>query len=149
MSLVRRIARPLLASVFISEGIDTLQHPEARVAQAAPAVAKVSQPLNLTVDVKTAVQVNGAIMAASGLLLAAGKVPRLAATTLSVSLIATTVVGHPFWRYKDPEERRTQRKAFSRNLVYLGGLLHAAADTGGKPSLGWRRQQRKEARSAE
>src|SRR5690625_1239088 len=147
MSLVRRIARPLLASIFISEGIDTLRHPEARVVQAAPAVEKVSRPLGMTVDAKTAVQVNGAIMAAGGLLLAAGKVPRLAATSLGASLVATTDVVYPCGSYKDPDERRTLRNAFSLNLVFLGGLLRAAADTSGKPSLAWRRQHRKEVRA--
>lgn len=147
MSLVRRIARPLLASIFITEGIDTLRHPETRVAQAAPAVEKVSQPLGVTINAKTAVRVNGAVMAVGGLMLAAGKMPRVAATTLSTSLLATTIVGHPFWTYKDPEERRTHRKAFSRNLVFLGGLLHAAVDKDGKPSLSWRRQHRKEVRA--
>lgn len=147
MSLVRRIARPLLASMFISEGIDTLRHPDARTYQAQRATEKLSKSLGVAVDTKTAVRANGAVMAVGGLLLAIGKTPRTAATALSASLVVTTVVGHPFWQYKDPEERRTHRKSFTRNLVFLGGLLHAAVDTDGKPSLAWRRQHRKEVRA--
>jgi|SRR5690625_2218276 len=147
MSLVRRIARPLLASIFISEGIDTLRNPDVRVPHAEGAVEKLAQPLKINVDPKTAVRANGAVMAVGGAMLAIGKAPRLAATALSASLVATTIVGHPFWSMKDPEERRTHRKAFTRNLVFLGGLLHAAVDTDGKPSLSWRRQHRKEIRA--
>lgn len=150
MSLVRRIARPLLASIFITEGIDTLRHPDMRVARAEPALEKVEQmaePLGVSIDAQTAVRINGAVMTVAGGLLAMGKVPRAAATVLSVSLAATTVVGHPFWAFKDAENRRTHRKAFARNLVFLGGLLHAAVDTDGKPSLAWRRQHRKEVRA--
>src|SRR5690625_4990999 len=120
MSLVRRIARPLLASIFITEGIDTLRHPETRVVQAAPAVEKVSQPLGVTINAKTAVRVNGAVMAVGGLMLAAGKMPRVAATTLSTSRLATTMVGHPFWRRRDPEDRAALGKGFRRILVFLG-----------------------------
>ncbi|CCH74232.1 exported hypothetical protein [Nostocoides australiense Ben110] len=35
MSLVRRIARPLLATIFITGGLDALRHPSSK-AQAAP-----------------------------------------------------------------------------------------------------------------
>src|SRR5690625_7059800 len=82
MSLVRRIARPLLASIFITEGIDTLRHPDMRVARAEPALEKVEQmaePLGVSVDAKTAVRINGAVMTVAGGLLAMGKVPRAAA----------------------------------------------------------------------
>lgn len=149
MSFVRRVARPLLASIFITEGIDTLRHPDLRVPQAKNALDKCAEPLGVKVDPKTAVRINGTVMAVGGSMLAIGRFPRIAATALSASLIVNTVVGHPFWAKKDPEERRTHRKAFTRNLVFLGGLLHAAVDTNGNPSLAWRRQHRKEVRASQ
>jgi len=146
MSLVRRIARPLLASIFISEGIKTLRNPQERASQVEDAAEQAAK-LGVKIDPKTAAVANGAVMTVGGLLLATGKFPRLAATVLSGSLIATTIVGHPFWSAKNPVERSAHRKAFTRNMVFLGGLLHAAADTDGKPSLAWRRQHRKEVRA--
>lgn len=148
MSLVRRIARPLLASIFISEGVDTLRRPQLREAVAREAIEKYVEPLGASVSPKLAVRTNGAVMAVGGLLLASGKAPRMAATALSASLVINTVAGHPFWSFKDPEERRTHRKAFTRNLVFLGGLLHAAVDTQGKPSRAWLRAHRKEVRAS-
>src|SRR5690625_7832674 len=108
MSLVRRIARPLLASIFITEGIDTLRHPDMRVARAEPALEKVEQmaePLGVSIDAQTAVRINGAVMTVAGGLLSMGKVPRAAATVLSVSLAATTVVGHPSWAFRAVDRR--------------------------------------------
>ena len=46
--IVRALARPLLAAVFVTEGLDTLRHPESRVAKAEPVidlVAKSAQPV--------------------------------------------------------------------------------------------------------
>lgn len=145
MSL-RRIARPLLASIFINEGIDTLRNPQARIESAEPALEKITEPLNIPIDATTAVRVNGTVMTVAGLALATGKTPRIAASILSASLVATTVVGHPFWSMRDKEERVVHRKAFTRNLVFLGGLLHAAVDTNGKPSRKWRKEQARKER---
>src|SRR5690625_6951747 len=112
MSLVRRIARPLLASIFITEGIDTLRHPETRVVQAAPAVEKVSQPLGVTINAKTAVRVNGAVMVVGGRFLPPGKLRGDAATPLTSSRLPRPFVGHPFWRNKTPNKRAPNSKAF-------------------------------------
>ena len=43
--LVRRIARPLLASSFIVGGIDTLRNPQSRVPGARPVVEKVTETI--------------------------------------------------------------------------------------------------------
>ncbi|BCB85977.1 hypothetical protein Psuf_032900 [Phytohabitans suffuscus] len=50
----------------------------------------------------------------------------------------TTLAGHAFWEHEDPAERRTQRLHFLKNMSMLGGLLLAAADTEGRPSLRYR-----------
>src|SRR5262249_4037710 len=41
----------------------------------------------------------------------------------------------------DPQRKSDMRKAFLADLSLLGGLMIAAADTAGKPSLGWRGRQ--------
>lgn len=45
---------------------------------------------------------------------------------------------HAFWTVEDPQERALQRAHFLTDLSALGGLLIAAADTHGKPSLAYR-----------
>jgi putative oxidoreductase len=57
---------------------------------------------------------------------------------LAGSLVPTTIVGHPFWAAETTAERRNQEVHFAKNLGLLGGLLLAAADTQGRPSLRWR-----------
>ena len=81
---------------------------------------------------------DGALKVAAGGLLAFGRFPRLSALALAGSLVPTTIAGHPFWKESDPAKRRQQRVHLTKNVSMLGGLLIAAVDTEGKPSLAWR-----------
>ena len=58
----------------------------------------------------------------------------------------TTIAGHRFWEAQDDMTAAQQRIHFLKNLTMFGGLLIAAADTAGEPSLAWR--TRHAARSA-
>ena len=142
--ILRRIARPMLASVFVYSGIDSLRNPTHRADVARDFVNEAVDKLpdeataKVPTDPETLVRINGAIQVGSGLLLATGKFPRVAASTLAVSLVPTTVAGHAFWEETDPAKRAQQRTQFLKNLSLLGGLLITAADTEGKPSLAWR-----------
>ena len=84
------------------------------------------------------VRLNGGIQLAAGALLAAGWWPRLSAFALATTLVPTTLAGHRFWETEDKQERVEQRIHFLKNLSMLGGLVIAAADTAGNPSLAWR-----------
>jgi uncharacterized membrane protein YphA (DoxX/SURF4 family) len=139
MALSRRIARPLLASIFVVGGWDALWNPEGKAKKA----EAVSQPLSENVgvdqlDAKTLVRINGAVQIGGGVLLAVGKYRRLAALALIGSIIPTTYAGHRFWEESDPATRSQQKMHFLKNLGLLGGLILAAFDTEGEPSLGWR-----------
>ncbi|MDN5758105.1 MAG: DoxX family membrane protein [Tomitella sp.] len=142
--LVRRIARPLLASIFVVSGIDSVRNPSGR-AVAATRFAERNGSFLPTVardylesDPENVVRANGLVHAGGGLLLATGKFPRFASTVLAASMVPTTVAGHPFWEESDPEQRHAQQVQFFKNLSLTGGLLITAVDTEGKPSLGWR-----------
>jgi uncharacterized membrane protein YphA (DoxX/SURF4 family) len=149
MTVVRRIARPLLAAMFIEGGIDQLRHPATKVDAARPLVGKVAGPLRLPDDPETLVRANGAAMAGAGALLALGRLPRLSSLVLATTLVPTTYAGHRFWEVKDPAQRRTQRVHFLKNVSLLGGVLLASVDTEGKPGLVWRsRHAAKDARRA-
>ncbi|MEV0293710.1 DoxX family membrane protein [Nocardia sp. NPDC050710] len=132
---MRRLARPLLASAFVVGGIDTLLHPEQRV-KAANALLEGRRGSG--VDPATLVRVNAGVQCASGVLLATGKAPRVAALALAATVVPSTVTDQDFWAEQDPERRAAKRTAFVKDVSLLGGLLIASADTAGKPSLGWR-----------
>jgi putative oxidoreductase len=142
--LVRRIARPLLAAPFIYGGISTLRKPQDRVPGARPVVEKIADaadkqlPVQVPHDVEQWVKADAAVKVAAGSLFALGKLPRLTALVLSGSIVPTTLAGHRFWEHDDPTERFGQISNFLKNAGLLGGLLLAAVDTEGKPSVGYR-----------
>ena len=43
-----------------------------------------------------------------------------------------------FWNQSDPSRKADERRAFLTDVSLIGGLIIAAVDTEGKPSLGWR-----------
>ncbi|PAZ10026.1 DoxX family protein [Streptomyces sp. SA15] len=139
MSLLRLVGRPMLASMFVSGGLSSLLAPE----EVAPAAEPVVQPVTERVEAlpdrtEQLVRLNGAVQVAAGVLLGIGRVPRVAALAIAATLVPTTLAGHRFWEAEDPEERAQQRIHFLKNLSMLGGLLIAADDTAGHPSLWWR-----------
>src|SRR5690349_14413412 len=141
MAVVRAIARPMLASIFAIQGLDTLRNPGRVVPAAEPVVAPLRQRVPVLPDsTEQAVRINGAVQLAGGTLLALGWVPRLAALAIAGTLVPTTLAGHRFWEADEPQTRKQQKIQFLKNLSMLGGLLIAAADTGGRPSLVWRSQ---------
>ncbi|MCZ2858445.1 DoxX family protein [Blastococcus sp. VKM Ac-2987] len=142
--LVRRIARPLLAAPFVYGGVSTLRKPQDRVPGARPVVEKIADtadkqlPVQLPRDVEQWVKVDAAIKVAAGSLFALNRFPRLTALVLSASIVPTTLAGHRFWEHDDPTEQFGQISNFLKNTGLLGGLLLAAVDTEGKPSVGYR-----------
>ena len=142
--LVRRIARPLLATPFIYGGISTLRKPQDRVPGARPVVEKIAEtadkqlPVEVPRDVEQYVKANAALQVGAGVLLALGRFPRLTSLALAGSTVPTTLAGHRFWEEKDPKVSFEKIAHFVKNLGMLGGLLLAAVDTEGKPSVGYR-----------
>ncbi|MEU1307948.1 DoxX family protein [Streptomyces cinnamoneus] len=140
--VVRSVARPLLASAFVSSGLRTVAHPEAVAAVAAPVALALAERIpGLPRDARALVRINGAVHVGAGSLLALGVFPRTCALALAASLVPTTVAGHAYWAEQDPAKRMQHRVAFFSNVSILGGLLLAAADRGGRRSRGrcrWR-----------
>ena len=138
MTLVRRVARPMLAAMFVVGGLDQLKHPGRKAETARPLVEKVAPAVGLPEDPELLVRANGVAMVGGGALLASGHVPRIASTVLAGTLVPTTLAAHPFWNESDPQKRAQQKVQFLKNLGLLGGLLLAAVDTDGRPSLAYR-----------
>ena len=123
---MRRLARPLLASMFIAGGVDALRNPGPRVELVKG--AGLSSPEQL-------VRANAAADLIGGFMLATNRLPRLSALVLAGSLVPTTYVGHPFWTEKDKAVKKQQQVHFLKNLGLLGGLMLAVVDTGGRESI--------------
>ena len=137
----------MLAAQFIQGGISALRAPEGHAAAARPVLEAVAPAVDKAIEIApvqhrpddvTLIKIDGAVKIVAGTLLAFGKFPRLASTTLAASLIPTTLAGHRFWEETDPQRKREQQIHFLKNASLLGGLLIAAADTEGKPSIAWR-----------
>jgi putative oxidoreductase len=143
MSLVRSIARPMLASIFVVQGFNKLRNPDSVAARAKPVVDRLTPALEkftpqVPTDARTLVRISGAVDLGAGVMLATGTFPRTASLVLAMSLLPSTAVGHPFWESGDPAEKANQRVHFLKNIGLAGGLLVASVDTEGRPGLGWR-----------
>ena len=139
MTVLRAVARPMLASIFVIQGFETMLHPERVAPRAEPVVRPLAEHVPGMPDrTEDAVRINGAVQFTAGSLLALGIFPRLSALAIAATLVPTTVAGHRFWEAEDEKERAQQRIQFLKNLAIFGGLLIAAADTAGRPSLAWR-----------
>jgi uncharacterized membrane protein YphA (DoxX/SURF4 family) len=141
--LIRRIARPLLSVAFIGQGVESLLNPKSAAEAAAPAVDSLQtlpDPVGSKIpsDPQKFAQINAAVQIGGGLLLATGKMPRVASAALAFTVLPANLGPHMFWTETDPQRKAELRQAFLKDLSLLGGLIIASADTAGKPSLGWR-----------
>jgi uncharacterized membrane protein YphA (DoxX/SURF4 family) len=141
--LIRRIARPMLSAVFISRGVDALRSPKPAADAARPTLeglSKLPDPVgtNIPSNAETVARVNAAVQIGGGLLLASGKMPRLACAALAFTVVPGSLGAHTFWSESDPHRKADERRAFLTDVSLIGGLIIAAVDTEGKPSLGWR-----------
>ena len=141
--LIRRIARPMLSAAFISRGVESLRSPKPAADAARPTLeglSKLPDPVgtNVPSNAETVARINAAVQIGGGLLLATGKLPRLASAALAASVVPGSLGGHMFWKQSDPGRKADERRAFLTDVSLIGGLIIAAADTEGKPSLGWR-----------
>jgi uncharacterized membrane protein YphA (DoxX/SURF4 family) len=93
---------------------------------------------NVPSNAETVARVNAAVQIGGGLLLATGKLPRVASAALALTVVPGSLGGHTFWSESDPQRKADERRAFLTDVSLIGGLIIAAVDTEGKPSLGWR-----------
>jgi uncharacterized membrane protein YphA (DoxX/SURF4 family) len=136
----------MLGGLFIAAGAQAILHPKRYAYRAEPLAEQVAPVLQridarIPTEAKSLVQLNGAVQLGAGLLLATGAAPRPAAAVLAGTLIPATLVNYPFWTFPRGDSRRDAQLHFAKNLGLLGGLLLAAVDTAGSPSIGWRTQR--------
>lgn len=90
----------------------------------------------------------GAVKVGAGVALGVGFAPRFAAGILAALQVPTMVARHPVWAVPS-QDRREHLSGLLRDGAVLGGLLLAAADTAGKPSLAWQLDAARQQVSAE
>lgn len=145
MTLIRLVARPMLASMFVVGGVTALRNTEKAAERARPvtkkftdAAGKLAPSVPLPKDDKNLVRLHAGAQILAGLAFATGRAPRLSSTVLAATLLPSTAAGHRFWEESDPEARANQQTHFVKNVSMLGGLLIASVDTEGKPGVAWR-----------
>jgi putative oxidoreductase len=145
MTLIRLVARPMLASMFVMGGVNSLRNTTAMAERAKPVTDeiadlahKVAPSLPIPSNPKTMVRINAGVHIVAGLALATGRSPRLSALALAGTIVPTTIAGHRFWEESDKGARAAQQTHFFKNVSMLGGLLIAAVDTEGRPGVAWR-----------
>lgn len=114
MRFVHVLGRVAAGVPFVVLGLDAAREPGGRVA----VVESLGVP-----RAELVVRANGAAMAVGGAALAVGVLPRAAAVGLALSLVPTTLAGHPYWRESDPAKRAQQRIHFLKNAALTGALL--------------------------
>jgi len=117
--MLKSLGRVCLSGIFIIAGAEAFKAPGPRTNMVEG--AGIPEP-------ETAVRINGATMVIAGILLALGIVPKAAAGTLIGTMIPTTLVGHAFWKEKEPKTQSMQRVQFLKNLGLVGGLVWVLAE---------------------
>jgi uncharacterized membrane protein YphA (DoxX/SURF4 family) len=133
----------MLSGIFVVSGYRNFISPGRLAPTAKPVTDRVAPLLQranprIPTDTETLIRINAAVQMSAALMFATGRLTRPAALVLAGSLVPTTLAGHPFWKNDDPIARHNNQVHFLKNLGLCGGLLLAAADTGGKPGLRWR-----------
>ncbi|WP_151530264.1 MULTISPECIES: DoxX family protein [Corynebacterium] len=142
--MIRKIARPMVATVYIADGVDTITNTEKHVEGTKTILDRLRSVLpndysrKLPEDPETVAKAIGVTKTTAGTLLALGKAPRLAAGTLAVLSVPTILARHAFWETQNEDEKAARRSGFMTDVALLGGLFIASADTAGKPGLKWR-----------
>lgn len=141
--MLRQIARPMLGSWFVYDGYDALRHPSEHVEIARAPINKAvglagGEPLD-DKTIKRIVQAQGAVTIVLGTAVAFSKTPRTAGLLLAVSTAPHAILAAP--TKKDDVARSARMRPFLAKVAAVGSALLIAADTDGKPSMGWRIQK--------
>jgi uncharacterized membrane protein YphA (DoxX/SURF4 family)/gas vesicle protein len=133
----------MLATTFITRGVEAMRSPKPAAdatRSTLEGLSKLPDPVgaNVPTNAETVAKVTAGVQIGAGLLLAAGRLPRLSSAALAVSVVPGSLGGHAFWNENDPVRKAAERKALFADVGLIGGLIIASVDTEGKPSLGWR-----------
>lgn len=152
MTILRAVARTMLASYFIVNGFKAMRHPE-EFTEAAEPVAQTLLPLAkqtlpkqaavyLPQDTTGLVKATGIAQIAGGISLATGIGRRFGAGLLAATMVPHVIASNPLGA--GGAEREARYGLLSKNIALLGGVALAAMDTEGRPNLAWKARAQKE-----
>ncbi|WP_115684702.1 DoxX family membrane protein [Corynebacterium senegalense] len=142
--MIRKFARPMLASVYVADGVETVLNPSAHRDDAQAVLKKVRSVVPreyrsfVPDSPETAALAMGGVKVGAGALFALGKAPRTAASLLAATAVPSLLGRHAFWDAHDEQEKTRRRTGALTDVALLGGVLLATVDTEGKPNLQWR-----------
>jgi uncharacterized membrane protein YphA (DoxX/SURF4 family) len=148
MRIVRGIARRLVATWFIAEGVAVARRPETHVEAAAPLVERLSAVTPLPDSPTFLVRCAAGKLVAAGALIAFGIAPRLGGALAAAILAPAAVGGYPFWKERDPQRRLTQFQGFATRAALAGAGALIAADTSARDARRLAQARRRSARPA-
>ncbi|QPK80725.1 DoxX family membrane protein [Schaalia sp. ZJ405] len=143
MSILRFIARPLLAAPFIADGFSAIREPDVHVERAEdirPLMNKVVPGHDLSdQELRTLTRILGTVTTTAGLCFALGKFPRATAGVLTAVAVPMALVNHPVRGTSlTREEIKENRSGLMRKLALAAGVALATTDRQGRPSATWR-----------
>jgi putative oxidoreductase len=133
----RGLSRTLLASTFVVGGVSAWRQSRTLAPDAEHVASMISERAGTKISGEQLVRLTAGVQVVGGGLFALGVFPRLLALALGASLLPTTVAGQSFWSSDGTTPSMDRTGQFVRNAGLLGGLMFAAIDTGGRPSLFW------------
>lgn len=142
--MIRKIARPMLASVFVYDGVDTLRNATERVEETETVLSRARSVVPsqyagyIPNDPELVARAVGGAKVGAGTLLALGKAPRTSAAVLALSSLPSLLGRNAFWEAESSQEKADRRTGFLTSTALLGALFIATQDREGKPSLAWR-----------
>lgn len=151
MSLLRFVARSMFSSYFVVDGVAAITRPEARAAEAegftdkaVPLVQRAvpaSYSSSVPEQAETWVRLAGVGKVLGGVMFATGIGRRLGAGLLAAASILDVAVA---WPSEDlPKEAQKEARSNAlKHVALLGAAVIATQDLQGRPSLGWRAEQR-------
>lgn len=150
MSFLRFIARSLVASAFIVDGVQKVRHPEESAQDAERFTSVVTPVVQRAVpasysswvpeEAGTWVRAAGGAEIVGGVMFATGIGRRLGAALLAKASILNVTMALP-GKDASKAEKQAARPEILTNLALLGSTVLAVGDLQGKPSLLWRAEQ--------
>ncbi|GJO19531.1 hypothetical protein NJB1728e18_17820 [Mycobacterium marinum] len=138
----------MLSAAFIGQGVESLLNPKPAAQAAAPAVAglrTLPEPMGSRVpaDPETVAQINAAVQIGGGLLLATGRLPRLASAALALTVVPGRLGAHMFLERARPgpqspeatgvsHRRKPARRTDHRVRRYRGQAVIGLAGPAGR-----------------
>lgn len=141
MSLIRKFARPVLATSFVLSGAERLRAPEANqhlssvldvASKAYPAASALKGNERLVGQALAGTQI------AAAALFALGKAPRLASSVLLASGAVNAYVEYKAAEAKTKDEKAARRRNALTSASLLGAVAITSVDRDGSPSMAWR-----------